>query len=146
MAAGRPPKVYSDEDVIALGEDLISWIRKKYNEKDMPVHLTEWYSLEKDILYPDWDNIRKRKEFLKYYESALDLMVLCTQKNQNLETAYGSRFLGVYSKDLRKHEREVKFEVIDHEAQVKAEANNKNQTSPNDCLLSDLIKAVKESK
>lgn len=146
MAIGRPPKVYSDEDVVKLGEELITWIRKRFNDKDMPIHLTEWYSLEKDILYHDWDNIRKRAHFLKYYDSALELMSLCTMANKNLETAYGSRFLGVYSKDLRKHEREVKFEVIDHEAEVKAEANNKNQTSPNDCLLSDLIKAVKESK
>lgn len=142
----RPPKLYSDSEVIALGEELVSWIRMRFNAKDMPVHLTEWYLLEKDIMYPDWDLLRRRIEFRQYYDSALELMCLCTQKNKTLEVAYGSRFLGVYSKDLRKHEKDIKFEVIDHEAEVKAEASNKNQTSPNDCLLSDLIKAVKESK
>lgn len=146
MAMGRPPKTYSDEEVISLGKELVEWIRKRFSSKDMPTHLTEWYALEKNILYPDWDMLRKREDFRQYYDSALELMALCTLKNQKLEVAYGSRFLGVYSKDLRKHEKEIKFEVIDHEAQVKAEASNKNQTSPNDCLLSDLIKAVKESK
>lgn len=146
MVAGRPPKVHSDEEVVSLGKEMVDWIIEKIESGKPPVHLTQWYVLNKRISYPDWDLLRRREQFRQYYDTATDLMALSTMTNKDLEVAYGSRFLGLYSKDLRQHEKDVKFEVIDHEAQVKSEAANKNQTSPNDCLLSDLIKAVKESK
>ncbi len=146
MAIGRPPEVYSDEEVISLGKEMLAWIIERIELGNPPVHLTQWYVLNKKILHPDWDALRKRLDFLHYYDTALDLMALATMTNKDLEVAYGSRFLSVYSKDLRKHEKETKFEVIDHEAEVKAEAANKSQTSPNDTTLVDLIKAIKESK
>jgi hypothetical protein len=107
---GRPPLEFSDEQVIVLGEELLKFVKDAIKAKEPLVHLTEWYAIEKDFTYNQWDLLRSRKEFSHYYKSSLDLMVLSTQKNSELSTAYGSRFLGVYSKDLREHEREIAAE------------------------------------
>lgn len=141
----RPLKYYSEEELEALGKEMLLWI-KEHKEDSTFVSMSNWYSEVKEIHRSAWHSIRQHPTFLQYYERAMDFMESKTLCNKDLPTAYGSRYLGLYSKDLRDHEKETKFEVIDHEAEVKAEAANKNQTSPNDCLLSDLIKAVKESK
>ena len=73
-------------------------------------------------------------------------MTLFTQKNEKLSTAYGSRFLGVYSKDLRQHEKDIAFEKIDHEAEVKAKADIIKQTAPNDDKLDKLINSLESLK
>ena len=143
--AGRPPIHFTDEELHVLGEEMLLWM-KEHKLDPLFVHLSNWYSEIKEIPRSSWHAIRQRNVFLQYYERAMEFMESKTMINEKLSTAYGSRYLGLYSKDLREHERELKFEVIDHEAQVKSDAANKNQTSPNDCLLSDLIKAVKESK
>lgn len=106
----RIPVLVSDEEAIELGKELVEWIKKRIASGKPPMHLTEWYMIEKDILYPCWDNLRKRQRFLQYYDSALELMTLATLQNEKLSTAYGSRFLGIYSKDIRDHEKEIRAE------------------------------------
>jgi len=130
---------FSDYEVIELGKELVKWVRDRYKSSDLPFHLTEWYFIEKELSYEEWDGIRKRVHFLQYYNTALDMMALFTQKNEKLSTAYGSRFLGIYSKDLRQHEKDVSFEKIDHEAEVKAKADIGKQIAPNDDKLERLI-------
>lgn len=116
---GRPSAKVPDDEVRKLGKELVEWVSKKITSDDPPVHLTEWYAIEKGMLYPDWDILRNRVEFDQYYHTALDLMALATQKNRKLETAYGSRFLGVYSKDLRRHEKKIAEEKKASQAQEK---------------------------
>src|SRR5438270_237315 len=89
---------FSDDDVISLGKELIKWVRDKYASSNIPFHLTEWYFIEKELSYSEWDLLRQRVCFHQYYDTALDMMALFTQKNEKLSPAYGNRFLGVYSK------------------------------------------------
>ena len=141
----RPPIHFTDEELHILGKEMLLWI-KEHKEDSSFVSMSNWYSEVKEIHRSAWHAIRQRDAFLQYYERAMDFMESKTLSNKDLPTAYGSRYLGLYSKDLRDHEKQTKFEVIDHEAEVKAEAANKSQTSPNDTTLVDLIKAIKESK
>ena len=117
---GRPPIDFSNEEVIKLGEELVKFLKDRLAEKDPVIHLTEWYSIVKDFTYNQWENLCDRKEFAPYYDSALDIMVLSTQKNEKLATAYGSRFLGLYSKGLRKHEKEIAKEKNSNELEETA--------------------------
>jgi len=110
LGKGRPPTSFTDEEVHSLGTELLSWMCERYAADKPPIHLTEWYFLEKKMLYHDWDALRNRLGFIQYYDSALEMMTLFTQKNSTLATAYGSRFLGVYSKDLREHEKKIQAE------------------------------------
>lgn len=118
--SGRPPKSISDEMVHKLGQELVEWIRARMEGKKPPYHLTEWYFLEKNMLYSDWDDLRLRKDFRQYYDLALEMMTLATMQNEKLSTAYGSRFLGVYSKDLRNHEKMIKEENAEIERNAKS--------------------------
>jgi len=143
VGKGRPPLLFSDEECDFLGQELVAAVKKSIADKDPMVHFTEWYAITKNFCYDDWDALRKRLCFIQYYKTAGDLMALSTQKNTTLSTAYGSRFLGVYSRDLKVHEEEISKRKIEHEQKVKAEALLKTVTSPNDTSLTDLISSIR---
>jgi len=119
MTIGRIPEI-SNEEVHKLGQELIDFLMQRKEQNKPVIHLTEWYIFEKKMYYDEWDNLRKRQVFLQYYDAALDLMSYFTMSNNNLPTAYGSRFLALYSKDLRAHEKEIKSETAEIEAAAKA--------------------------
>lgn len=139
-----PSRKLSDEDVVKLGNDLIRWLTKKWkDQKDFPVHLTEWYHFEEGLSFPEWDALCQRVHFLPYYKTALQLMALFTMKNKELSSAYGSRFLGLYSSELRNHEKEIAKEKAKAETEAKIEFEASRNQPPNDKLITDLINAIK---
>lgn len=142
---GAPPKHFSDEQVIEMGKDLIKWLIKN-ETNDSIVHLSQWYVKEKDMDRDQFDALRHRVEFLHYYKKALDLMGNKILLNKELPTAYGSRYVASYHRDLRLHEKEIAFEKIDHEAEVKAKADIGKQVAPNDDKLERLITSLDSLK
>ena len=138
--AGAPPKYHTDEQVHQLGKELLEWLKDSNNDV---WHLSDWYYGVKEMLYPEWEALRHRVEFLQYYKSAVQLMGTLMMKNTKMPTAYGSRFLNIYFAEVREIERQIAFEKIDHEAEVKAQAEANKGVSPNDKSLDALIHAVK---
>lgn len=116
---GRNPVMFTDEQAEELGIQLIEWMEELIASGKPPVHFVQFYNLKKGLLLRDWDNLCERKVFSPYYNSARDLMALATQLNDKLSTAYGSRFLGVYSKDLRAHERAIQKDKLADELELK---------------------------
>lgn len=130
---GRPPNPgFSDPELIQLGEDLLNWIKEEDEKKSDIVHLSEFYSEIKEIPYSQWASICQRPCFLRYYERARDWMGKRILKNKELPTAYGSRFLGIYFKDINQHEREQAEHKIDYELAKKQEIAQKQISYPND--------------
>lgn len=117
---GRPPKPgFSNEELIVLGEDLLKWMKEK--EKEEVVHLSEFYSEKKGISPSYWkDNIADRECFRSYYERALVWMGKKLLKNKKLSPTYGSRFIGIYFKEVKEHEFDEKKKIIDYELDQKA--------------------------
>lgn len=141
---GRPPKVYSDAEVVHLGEELIAWMDFADAKKERIVHLSEWYRGVKKIPKSEWRALRQRLCFLPYYEQAMDWLLVKMLKNDKLQTAYGSRYLGIYDQDIREHEKEIAHDKIDYEISKKQELEKSKSQYPNDDKLDELIKAVKE--
>lgn len=130
---GRPPNPgFSDQELIKLGEELLTWIENQDKNKTDIVHLSEFYSEVKELPYSQWNSICQRECFLRYYERARDWMGKRILKNKELPTAYGSRFLGIYFKDVHQHERELTEHKIDYELAKKQEIAQKQASYPND--------------
>lgn len=122
---GRPPKEgYSEQEVIALGEELLAWMRACDANKDCDVvHLSEFYCEIKDIVPSYWDKcITKRACFSGYYEKALRWMGKRLLKNKNLPTSYGNRFLPIYYKEVHDIEFEQEKRKIDYMVEKKTNA------------------------
>jgi len=150
---GRPPKQFTQEDVIAIGERLLQWMKDCDADPNCDVvHLSEFYSEKEGIARTDWhDKICSKEYFHQYYDQARDWMLKRTMKNKNLPTAYGSRFLGLYSKQIREAEFELIKEKIDYEYEKKFEMEKALQINlpPNDNHISEkesLLKIIAEQQ
>lgn len=120
VGKGRPHNPgFSDEELIVLGEELLSWLK----DNDSVVHLSEFYSHLKGIALTQWRAICVRECFLPYYEKSSQWMGVKILKNKELSTAYGSRFLSMYHKDLREHEREISREKVSDEVEARGKDN-----------------------
>ncbi len=139
---GSKAKYAVDQDIHVLGKELLDWLD---DQKEF-WHLSDWYYGVKKMLYTQWKSIIQRPEFLPYYKTAVKKMGTLMMKNKDMPTAYGSRFLAIYFEEVRELEKLVKFETIDHEAAVKADAESKKGVPPNDNSLDKLIDALKELK
>ena len=115
VGKGRPPVVFTDEEVHELGQELTIWVR----ETDQIFHLSEFWGIHKMMMKGDWDALRGRSGFFPYYKDAIELMVLKTMKNKDLSTSYGNRFLAMYSQELREFEREVRKQQVEDEIAIK---------------------------
>ena len=122
---GRPRTVsFSVEEMIALGEEMVEWV--KINK---PIHLSIWYTQEKDFTDSQWDSFRKRPEFVHYYTKALKLVGYSyLDKDSQVDVRLKDRWQRVYFKDLReeedqtlKEELERKKEFADHQAKLQKE-------------------------
>lgn len=123
VGKGRPPIDFTDEEVKELGEDLINFLKTRKEQGKPVMHYTEWYFEYKNLLFRDWDYLRNRKGFAQYYEMARDYMAYMTISNKELPVAYGSRFLALYSSDLRKHEQDIVREKAEAEVEAKKALN-----------------------
>ncbi len=101
MAGGRPRTVsFSAEEMIALGEEMIEWIKT-----NKPIHLSMWYTQEKDFTDEQWDTFRKCPEFFHYYTKALKLIGYSyLDKDSNVDVRLKDRWQRVYFKDLKHQE------------------------------------------
>ncbi len=143
---GRPPNEGFDDDSLAeLGKELIAWTKEMDAKKQKIVHLSDWYAEIKEISRTQWDSIIRRDSFIGYYERASLWMGRRILKG-GIETSYGNRFLTIYFKELREHEREKKREEIDYEIEKKAEIDKRASQHPNDDRLAELIRSIKENK
>jgi hypothetical protein len=101
MARPRTVSPPADE-CIKLGKEMVAWVRE-----NKPTHLSEWYSLEKHIIFSKFNAMCETAEFLPYYEEAL-WIVARNARNGTLDKSIAQRFLSMYHKDLKKHERDEK--------------------------------------
>lgn len=101
MVAGCPRTVSPPvAEVKVLGKEMVEWVLL-----NKPIHLSQWYSGYKHILYKDWKALIQLKEFLPYYEEALSIIGLnYLAKNSEVEPNLKQRWLRVYFKDLRDEE------------------------------------------
>ncbi len=104
MAAGRPrTSTPPPEEMIKLGEEMLEWV-----EKNNPLHLSEWWSIEKFITSKVWENMQVAPEFSPYYERALRIIgKQYLDKTSNVREGVSQRWQRVYFKDLRKEEDET---------------------------------------
>lgn len=103
MVAGRPRTTsFSPEEMIELGKEMVAWV-----EENEPLHLKQWYSIEKMFLYEEWKAFIRKPEFVPYYEQALSLVSLqYLDKNSTIRDSIANRFLRVYFKDAKESEDE----------------------------------------
>ena len=103
MPAGRPRTVSLPPDqMVDLGIEMIDWILE--NE---PLHLSQWYCIEKGYTDKEFDTMHVAPEFFPYYEKALKiigLQYLC--KHSDIEPSLKHRWQRVYFKDLKRQEDE----------------------------------------
>lgn len=104
MAGGRPRTVSkSPKEMIELGKEMCKWVAE-HN----PIHLTQWYMMEKDITNEEWDAYRKIPEFLHYYTKALTMIGMnYLNKDSQVDGRIKDRWLRVYFKDLKAEEDET---------------------------------------
>lgn len=99
MPVGRPRTItLSKAQMIALGEEMIKWVKK-----NQPLHLSEWYTIEKGYTYSEWKTMHVAPEFFPYYEQALKI-VGKSYLNGNVNHSIAQRWQRVYFKDLREEE------------------------------------------
>jgi hypothetical protein len=92
-------------DMIKLGEEMVDWI-----EKENPIHLSHWYTIEKGYTYNEWKTYIQCEEFKPYYEIALR-MVGKKYIDGTIHPSIAQRFLRNYFKDLKEEEdAKTKFE------------------------------------
>lgn len=103
MVAGRPRTVsLPPDEMIKLGEQMVNWVI----EHD-PLHLSEWYSIEKMYTEKQWETFINREEFIPYYEKSLKIVgKKYLDKNSSIRDSVANRFLRHYFKDVRVSEDE----------------------------------------
>ena len=117
----------------------------KDNQNKEIVHLSEFYSEVKGINRSYWKEcIVRRTCFSPYWQQALDWMGKKLLKNKKLSPSYGNRFLPIYFDEVKENEREEMRAKIDYEVDKKLEALRNAQLSPNDSILTDLLKSIKD--
>lgn len=129
---GRPyNEGFSNEEIIQIGKDLLTWIKECDEKKSEVVHLSQFYSELKEICYSQWQSIIRRDCFLPYYDRAREWMGKRILNNKELPQSYGNRFLGIYFKEIKDNEREIVEHKVDYEIKKKKEADA-TQSYPND--------------
>jgi len=105
MAGGRPPKLFTTEEAIALGEDLLRWVGQ---EGLGTLVWVDWYYDVHKMFRADWKSLVQRPEFLPYYEIARKKMTRNITLNDNIPQSYGNRYLNYYDDELLSHEEGIK--------------------------------------
>lgn len=101
MAGGRPRQFsLSQEEMCKLGEEMIQWVKT-----NNPIHLSQWYTIEKGYTYNEWKNFIQKQEFFPYYEKALKIVGL-KYLDGTINPSISQRWQRVYFSDLRQSEDE----------------------------------------
>ena len=109
MPAGRPRTVSLPPDqMIELGKEMIAWIKA-----NNPVHLSEFFCIEKGYTDDEWDTMHVSPEFFPYYKQALAIIgIKYLKEDTGIEPNVKNRWLRSYFKDLRKQEDQDKQDDI----------------------------------
>ena len=128
----RPRTVSLEPDaMIELGKEMVAWVKQ-----NKPMHLKEWYSIEKQYTKSEWDTFKRRDEFIIYYEQALAIISI-GYLNGHIVPAIAQRFLRYYFHDLREQEDRDAQDKIDRELAMKlkiieSESKSGNLVPPRD--------------
>lgn len=111
----------SEEEMIALGEEMLEWISKN---PDI-IHMRQWYSIIKGILHKEWQTYIRRPEFIPYYEKAMSFIALkYLDKNSIVRDKVVDRWQRVYFPDLRDSEDKDKDDDMQRDKQVAKETQS----------------------
>lgn len=101
MPAGRRRTVsLPPDEMIKLGQEMVEWV--KLNN---PLHLSEWYTIEKGFTYNQWKTFIVIKEFFPYYEIALKWVgKQYLDKDSRIRDGISQRWQRVYFQDIREQE------------------------------------------
>lgn len=154
--SGAPRTVsLSQDEMIALGKEMFKWVKD-----NNPLHLNEWYSIEKGFTYNQWKTFICCKEFFPYYERSLNLVgKQYLNKDSQVNPSISQRWQRVYFKDLRdeedetaKYQSELKRSELDTKSEQYAQANSKLDavldqfSSLQSALKTSDNKAIKDQK
>jgi len=132
---GRPRTVsFSEEEMIDLGKEMVEWV--KQND---PLHLSEWYTIEKMFIYEEWKTFIQRKEFIPYYQRALKIVGKnYLHNNGKVNPGISQRWQRVYFKDLKEQEDQD----LDDAAKRASKENLETSDTDKELLMAmlDLIK------
>lgn len=105
MPAGAPRTVsFSVDEMIELGEEMVEWVTI-----NNPLHLSEWYTIEKMFTYKQWKTFIQRDEFVPYYERSLKIVGRnYLSKTSDVEPSIKQRWQRVYFADIKEQENEDK--------------------------------------
>lgn len=106
------PKPYILEK---LGMEMVEWVRK-----NKPLHLSEWYALEKELTADEIHLFAKKPEFKRYYEQAKALIGR-SYLDGTVPSAIANRWQRVYFRDLRDEEDNCKKESAKLQLEVQKE-------------------------
>ncbi len=122
MSGGRPRDVsFPPEQMIELGKEMVQWVKD-----NKPLHIKQWYSIQKMFTYNQWKTMQVCKEFFPYYEQALNIIsIQYIDKTSNIRDSVSHRFLRAYFKDVREQEDED----ADRETERKRSIENTKQTN-----------------
>lgn len=146
LYSGRPRKTsFTEAEMIALGEEMILWVKK-----NSPIHLSQWYTIEKGFIYREWKTFIQREEFIPYYECALKLVGM-NYLDGTIKESLAQRWQRVYFKDLKEEEddtAEFNAKLKTEEAKLVSEADAKRteQVIEQMRLSQDLAKAQPDLK
>lgn len=104
----------SPEEMIELGKEMVAWVKE-----NKPIHIKQWYCIEKMILYNTWKTYIQRPEFIPYYEIAMGLVSL-NYINGTINASIAQRFIRVYFKDVKNEEDDTALFL----QQLKADESN----------------------
>lgn len=110
MAGGRPRTAsLPPKEMIELGKEMVAWVKK-----NNPMHIKQFYSIHKKILFKDWDAMTQLPEFLPYYEQAMaQISLQYIDKTSSIRDSIAHRFLRLYFREVRNQEDEdARFEVM----------------------------------
>jgi hypothetical protein len=121
MPAGRPRTVsLPPDEMIKLGKEMIEWVKN-----NNPLHLSQWYCIEKGYTDSEWDTMHVAPEFFPYYEKALKMVgIQYLAKDSNVDSNIKQRWQRVYFKDLKKSEDEKTRHDLEAKAKVGKETED----------------------
>ena len=112
---GRPRTVsFEPDEMIKLGEEMVNWCLE-----NKPMHLSQWWSIKKDIDDHDWETMKRAPEFLRYYAKSMRIIGMAyIDKDSKVDCRIKDRWQRVYFKDLKNQE--------DEDAKFKAQLANQD--------------------
>ncbi len=132
---GRPRTVSPEPyEMIELGKEMVEWVKK-----NDPLQIFQWYSHEKFYTYDEFDTMKKRPEFVPYYEQAMNYIALkyIDGESERIKKGISERFIRLFFKDVKKEENELISFKAREELKAKEESALQSQVPPNQPSISN---------